>query len=295
MMKIGWNGQVVDEQEAVISVFDHGFLYGMGCFETFRTYGGTPFLFHEHMDRLERSCREIGIRIKVDRPAMLDHLHELTKVNGFEEAYIRCSVSAGQGIVGLPSEDYIHPNTIIYMKALPALGAIEGPQDRALQVLNLPRNTPEGSVRIKSFHYMNNILAKREMSAYPWSAGAEGLFLTSDGLVAEGIVSNVFMVRQGKVYTPSLRTGILPGITRAFIMQLLDRAEESTPVIERDYGIETWTTADEIFLTNSIQEIVAVDRVYDQAGKMLWRREGDATMTNQLFAKYRAATQTQGG
>lgn len=280
----------MDEHEAVVSVLDHGFLYGMGCFETMRTYGGKPFLFDQHMDRLEQSCAALGIVLEVDRKAALSHIAELMRANRYDEAYIRYSVSAGEGAVGLPTDDYVSPNIIVYMKVLAPVQQDILPAYRSLQLLKLPRNSPEGELRLKSFHYMNNILAKREMRAYPWAAGAEGLLLTSDGRLAEGVVSNLFMVMQGSVLTPALSTGILPGITRAFVMELI----ESTSwrgVTEGEYLLEELLQSEEIFLTNSVQEIVGVDRVYDPNGTILWERNLEGSVVESLQRRYRAKIQ----
>ena len=288
-MKIGLNGCLVEEKEAVISVFDHGFMYGMGCFETFRTYGGQPFLFDAHMDRLEDSLRAVGIAANIDRPAARELIRALIETNGLTEAYIRYAVSAGAGAVGLPNEDYAAPNTIVYVKPLPPIADDDEPSVRPLQVLRLPRNTPEGERRIKSFHYMNNILGKREITRYPWAAGAEGLFLTADGHVAEGIVSNVFFVVDGRVMTPPLNTGILAGVTRGFVLELLQAL--GIPAAEETLTLQDAVRAQEVFLTNSIQEIVRVDRIFDPNGDCIWRFPGDehSDAAKRLFAAYRQA------
>lgn len=284
-MKIGWNGQIVDEQEAVISVLDHGFLYGVGCFETFRTYQRQPFALDRHLDRMERSCISIGIQWQADRPAMRELITELIDANKLEEAYIRVSVSGGVGQVGLPSGPYQHPNVIVYMKSLPA-----ETKERSLQLLRLRRNTPEGEHRLKSFHYLNNILAKQEMNQYSWAQGAEGLFLDEKGRVAEGIVSNVFFMRGGKLYTPSIETGILPGITRALVMEMVKEELPFISIVEDMFSLEELCCADEIFLTNSIQEIVPVTCIYDLNGVEIWKSQGCRSDTATLQAVYRERT-----
>jgi 4-amino-4-deoxychorismate lyase len=288
-MKIGLNGRLVEEEEAVISVFDHGFMYGMGCFETFRTYGGRPFLFDAHMDRLEASLREVGIAARIDRPAARALIGRLIEANGFADAYVRYAVSAGIGPLGLPDDEYAAPHTIIYTKPLPPAADGGEPSVRPLQVLRLRRNTPEGERRIKSFHFMNNILGKRELGRYPWAAGAEGLFLTADGLVAEGVVSNVFFVIDGRVVTPPTNTGILAGVTRGFVLEL--SASLGIPAAEEPLTLRDAARAQEVFLTNSVQEIVRVDRIYDPDGAVIWRSPGDgrADTAGRLLAAYRQA------
>jgi 4-amino-4-deoxychorismate lyase len=158
-----------------------------------------------------------------------------------------------------------------------------------LQLLKLVRNTPEGAVRFKSLHYMNNILAKRELMQYPWAANAEGLFVDEKGYLAEGIVSNLFFAKEGKLYTPSLNTGILPGITRAFLIRL---AADSGLVLTE--GLYTWSdllAADEVFITNSVQEIVPVTSLLDSGGQRFIVSDGiTGKITSELMRLYEQHT-----
>lgn len=151
------------------------------------------------------------------------------------------------------------------------------------------RNTPEGDVRFKSLHYMNNIIAKRELVACGASTGAEGLMLSREGWLAEGIVSNLFFVEDGVVRTPSIATGILPGITRARVLELAREAGYLT-----EEGIFDWEhllQADEIWMTNSIQELIPITRLTDVNGKSIAISGGEAgDVTRQLLALYRATT-----
>lgn len=264
-MQIAMNGALCASEQAVVSVYDHGFLYGMGLFETFRTYSGVPFLLKEHLERLAEGCRELGIAYEPD----LDHVQNLTarllEGNGLEDAYFRLSVSAGVEALGLPAGDYGQPQEILYVKPLPARDPALYENGKALQLLVTRRNTPEGELRHKSFHYMNPILGRRELSRYPWAEGAEGLFLDDMGFLAEGIVSNVFLVQEGVLYTPALETNILPGITRDWVIRTA--ASGVCAVEEGFYPWEALLEADEVFLTNSIQEIVPVTKLYDSEGQ----------------------------
>ncbi|MEE4570590.1 aminotransferase class IV [Paenibacillus polymyxa] len=258
MRYIGVNGVLTEAAKAVIHVSDHGFLYGMGLFETFRTYKGVPFLLDRHLHRLKEGCRMLGIPFQPDEEQLTKHIQHLMAANGLNEAYIRYTVSAGEEALGLPSGDYTRPNHILFAKPLPSINTQPG-QSSALQLLRTPRNTPEGEVRLKSLHYMNNVLAKRELQQYAEAVRykAEGIMLTANGFLAEGIVSNLFFVRNNTLYTPDLSTGILPGITREFILELADLRG-----IPWEQGLYHWyelKQADEIFMTNSIQEIRPVD------------------------------------
>jgi len=266
--KIGLNGKVVDAREAVIPVYDHGLMYGMGCFETLRTYGGVPFLLDRHMERLRQSCAEIGIRVRLDTAEGGAMIASLLEANGLTDAYVRCSVTAGVAELGLPAGEYERPNLIIYMKELAPAGDPHMRPGKPLQLLRLRRNSPEGTRRLKSFHYMNNLLGKRECASYPWATGAEGLFLDHDGYVAEGVVSNLFFVRGGICRTPCADLGILAGITRECVLRLAHKS--GIPAEEGRYTLDELLEAEEMFLTNSVQEIVPVSRLYGTDGAVLW-------------------------
>lgn len=288
MKYIGVNGVPTPADEAVLSVMDHGFMYGMGLFETFRTYGGRPFLIESHLERLEQGCRSLGIRYPLQLDQVVQEIGNLLRLNDLQDGYIRLTVSAGEGPLGLPSEDYWDPTVIIYVKSLAPVGPQLYMEGKSLYRLNTPRNTPEGEVRLKSLHYMNNMLAKRELREYThFRAGNyEGMQLTADGYLAEGIVSNLFFVRNGKLYTPDIGTGILPGITRAFILELASQLE--LPFEEGYYKWDRLKEADEIFVTNSIQEAVPVTCLLEPEGGSYIVGNGKmGSITRQLIEQYR--------
>jgi 4-amino-4-deoxychorismate lyase len=288
-MKISLNGSICDEQEAVVSVYDHGFLYGIGLFETFRTYKGKAFLLEKHLERLRQGCAELWIELQLNVQQINMQVTALLAANELQEGYFRLSVSAGTDLLGLPDRPYAAPTVLLYVKPLPLQEEKLYINGKALQLLRLRRNSPEGGERLKSFHYMNNILAKRELSNYPWAAGAEGLFLNGAGFVAEGIVSNMFFIRDGVCHTPHLDTGILPGITRALV---IDLAEQAGVTVETGlYNWEGLLAADEIFITNSIQEIVPITTLFNVEGKGYLISEGKTgPFTRRLRQMYRERT-----
>lgn len=287
------NGQCIDAAEAVVSVMDHGFLYGMGLFETFRTYKGRPFLLERHLNRLAAGCAALGIETSsLPGPDELRRLIEqLMKANELEEAYIRYTVSAGEDILGLPAGMYSQPNQILMAKPLPAAPDRLYTHGKALQLLTTRRNSPEGPVRLKSLHYMNNILAKRELSTYPEAVRlhAEGLMLNADGYLSEGMVSNLFFVKHRRIYTPDTACGLLPGITRGFCMELAHGEELSC-----EEGFYTWEDlmhADEIWLTTSVQELVPVTTLIDASGYAAVIGDGRiGPVTERLLRLYRQHT-----
>jgi 4-amino-4-deoxychorismate lyase len=278
-MFVYMNGEFAKKEEVSISPFDHGFLYGLGVFETFRIYNGHPFLLDDHLERLNASLRVLDIEAEFTREQSVKILDGLLAKNNLKDAYIRFNVSAGNGEIGLQTERYLEPNVIVFSKPLPQAG---GMSEKKAVLLELRRNTPEGAVRLKSHHYLNNILAKREAGP---AMDTEGIFLTNDGFLAEGIVSNIFWYRDGILFTPAVETGILDGITRRFVIALVRKA--GIEVREGFYKREEAEAADEIFLTNSIQEIVPVTEL---EGRRFPGKSGE--LANLLFGEYEACRET---
>ena len=247
------NGEQVVAEELRISPFDHGFLYGLGFFETFRTYGGEVFLYESHMIRLRSALSDYRIEMPYSDEEILSAIHSLYKENGNEDGYYRLNVSAGMHDIGLAPTQYEKPNVLIFQKVL-HLPPVHTEKDGVW--LATTRNEPESVVRHKSHQYANNVKGRLEL---PSLKETEGLFVTSDGYVAEGITSNVFWVKQGELYTPSLNTGILPGTTRACVIEIAGELE--LPVNEGLYMREDLELAEEVFITNAIQELVPIRQV----------------------------------
>lgn len=250
-MYIYLNGKVVSKEEAVLSPYDHGFMYGVGAFETFRTYDGFPFLIDEHLDRLHEALHELNIRLAIDSDKVIQMVQTLLSRNEMSDAYFRLNVSGGAGDIGLQTETYEEPTVILYTKPLVQTDAVS---EKELIMLKTVRNTPEGEKRLKSHHYLNSILGKRELS----DVNQEGVFLTKEGYISEGTVSNLFWVKQNQMFTPGTSTGILEGITRKWVMNVSEPL--NIPLKTGNYKIEELVEADEVFLTNSIQELVPVKR-----------------------------------
>ena len=279
-MYIYINGEIIESNQAKISPFDHGFLYGLGLFETMRTYNGKLFLLHEHITRLQKSLKTVNILAwKYYSRDIQDICDKLLSANRLDEAYVRLNVSAGMGEIGLQATPYETPTTIMFMKPLPKTNHLE----KEGVILNIPRNTPEGSFRMKSHHFLNNILAKQEVGA---DMSKEGIFFTKEGYLAEGVVSNIFFVKNEKIFTPSIDTGILDGITRDFIFTILD--DISWEYKEGFYKKEELLSADEVFVTNSVQGIVPIGRIGDRIYK-------DRDITEMLIKRYERATRENAG
>ena len=247
------DGKFYRADELTISPYDHGFLYGLGFFETFRTYNGKVFLWDEHWSRLTRAMVDFRITIPYEKETLVQAIEALSLANNNEDGYFRLNISAGVHDIGLQPSSYEKPTVILFRKALHALP--RGTEKSAVWLETL-RNSPESPIRHKSHHYANNVKARFEVSSL---ASLEGFFLTYDGFVAEGITSNVFWAKGGKLYTPSLDTGILAGITRDWLIK------DSPFVVEEGlFTKDMLEKADEVFITNSIQEIVPIKKIEEK-------------------------------
>lgn len=247
------NGQFVSKQDITISPYDHGYLYGLGFFETFRTYNGRVFLWQQHWERLEQTLSAFRIEMPYTSDEILRVVEELTQLNGGEDGYFRFNVSAGVHDIGLQPSKYEDPTVLMLRKGLPptARGT-----EKTARWISIPRNTPEGPTRVKSHHYGNNVLARFEL---PSLAEMEGFMCTADGFVAEGITSAIFWTKDGELYTPSLETGILNSITRQWVMGYAE--QHGIPVHSGYFPQQQVEQADEVWIVNAVQEIVPIRAV----------------------------------
>ncbi|MCY8859212.1 aminodeoxychorismate lyase [Bacillus atrophaeus] len=253
------NGQFIEEKEASLSPFDHGFLYGIGVFETFRLYEGRPFLIEWHLERLERAAKDLQIKHRITKEELTDMADNLLRLNHIEDgnARVRLNISAGVSTKGFTAQTYENPTVLCFVNPLNPENL---PVQKEGKVLTIRRNTPEGQFRLKSHHYLNNMYAKQELGNDP---RYEGIFLTEDGAVAEGIISNIFWSKGKCIYTPSLDTGILDGVTRRFVIEKMEKL--GAEVKTGRFRLESLLTADEAWMTNSVLEIVPFSKIEEAA------------------------------
>ncbi|MCY8922841.1 aminodeoxychorismate lyase [Bacillus atrophaeus] len=253
------NGQFIEEKEASLSPFDHGFLYGIGVFETFRLYEGRPFLIEWHLERLERAAKDLQIKHRITKEELTDMVDNLLRLNHIEDgnARVRLNISAGVSTKGFTAQTYENPTVLCFVNPLNPENL---PVQKEGKVLTIRRNTPEGQYRLKSHHYLNNMYAKQELGNDP---RYEGIFLTEDGAVAEGIISNIFWSKGKCIYTPSLDTGILDGVTRRFVIEKMEKL--GAEVKTGRFRLESLLTADEAWMTNSVLEIVPFSKIEEAA------------------------------
>ncbi len=261
MSQLIWmDGTLVPRDEAKVSVYDHGLLYGDGCFEGIRVYGGRIFKLRSHLERLHRSADLIRLAPAYPIAELAQAVRDTVAANGLSDAYIRVLLTRGVGGLGLHPFRCPRPGTIVIVDSIQLYPPELYEQGMKVIVAKRPR-IPVACLdpAIKSLNYLNNILAKIEAI----DAGVlEAVMLNTDGFVCECTGDNIFLVKDGQILTPPEDAGILHGITRAFVMHelapRLGRRVQQKPLrLEEFYG------ADEVFLTGTAAEIIGVSAIGD--------------------------------
>ena len=268
------DGDLVPAEEATVSVLDRGFMYGDAAFETLRVYGGAPFEWDAHRERLQHTAETLGFGASVPED-LRERVAETLDANDLDDAYCKVSVSRGVQPGTLDPSPEVDPTVVVVTKPLPRGGrggerVWDGPA--TVQTVRT-RRVPSEAVPadIKSHNYLNGILGRLELrrSAGDGDPADECLLRDIDGNVAEGATSNVFFVSEAGLRTPSADLDLLPGVTRDLVVELA--REEGFPVETGAYGLDAIRNADEAFLTNStweIRPIGTVDGIDVGAGPM---------------------------
>jgi branched-chain amino acid aminotransferase len=274
-MYVFLNGAIVPESEAKISVYDHGFLYGDGIYETMRSYEGVVFMLDRHLERLRRS----GSLIKLGLPEdayLKDAVLRALRSNKLADAYVRITVSRGKGPIGLDPGLCEEPSLIVFAEQFRPYPESLYREGVKLIIAQTRRNLAAAiDPKIKSLNFLNNILAKieaKEMGAY------EAVMLNGEGFMAEGTVSNIFFVAGGALCTPSAEAGILDGITRELVIGLA--LMEGIEVREGKFKPEELLGASEAFFTNTTSEVMPVSAVGE-------KNYGVGEITKRLHELYR--------
>jgi len=252
-MRIYVDGRLYGKDDARISVFDHGFLYGDGVFEGIRVYEGCVFRLKEHLQRLYASAKSLALEIPLSYEEMRQAVLDTVAANEARDAYIRLVVSRGAGDLGIDPGNCARPTVVIIVGGI-KLYPPELHEKGVTLVTSSLRRIPLDSLdpRIKSLNYMNNILAKIEAKR----AGAhEAVLLNHQGTIAECSADNLFLVTGGVLQTPELIHGALPGITRACVLELA--ASLGIPAVQCALAMHDVYNADEAFVTGTGAEVVA--------------------------------------
>ncbi len=285
-MKIYLNGDYVDKEDAKVSVFDHGLLYGDGVFEGIRLYDGCVFKLDEHLERLEYSAKAILLDLPLSRSELNDAVCETCRQNELENGYVRLVVTRGSGHLGLTPDGCGPPNVIIIADDIQLYP--EEFYENGLKIISVPTrriNSAALPPAVKSLNYLNNILAKIEAKRVGFQ---EALMLNDKGEIAECTGDNVFVLSKGVLFTPPLDAGSLRGITRAVVMDLAqDLGIPCREIALTRYDL--WT-ADECFLTGTAAEVIpCVEVDHRSVGE---GRPGE--MTRQFIAAFRQKAKTEG-
>lgn len=249
------NNRLIPAHQARISIFDRGYLYGEGAFETLRTYDGVPAFVGLHYARLATNCVRLNIPLPLTETAFAAGLRRVVRANRLRDAALRVTVSL-RGTAAMPRPAHLRSNVVIHARALPTWSADLHRQGASIIVVRAVVGDAPQMAQIKSTSYLSKMLAREEVRR----AGAhEGLILTANGHVLEGTASNFFIIRQSKLWTTPLGYGALPGITRA--LTLLIARWLGIAAVERPLRLADIQNADELFLTGTTSEILPVREV----------------------------------
>jgi branched-chain amino acid aminotransferase len=256
-LQIWIDGQLVDKQNAKISVYDHGLLYGDGVFEGIRVYSGRIFQCQAHLDRLWASAKAIRLEIPISREQFREAIEQTIKANHFSDCYVRAVVTRGVGYLGLSPGKCPKPTVFIIADTIELYPREMYEKGMPIITASVIRNHPNAlSPRIKSMNYLNNILAKIEAN----DAGVpEAIMLNHEGNVAECTGDNIFIVQKQQVQTPTTADGILEGITRKVVIDLCKKL--GIACVEKTLQRHDLYIADECFLTGSAAEVVPVTKI----------------------------------
>ena len=285
-MKIYVDGEYYGKEEAKISVFDHGLLYGDGVFEGIRFYQGRVFRLTEHIERLYDSAKAICLTIPLEKSGLIEAVLETIRQNELQDGYVRLVVTRGSGDLGL--NPTLCPRATVFIIASRITLYPEEMYRNGLSVVTCStRRIPHGALSpmVKSLNYLNNVLAKIEAQ----QAGAgEGLMLNEQGFVAECTGDNIFTVKRGEIFTPPISSGALAGITRQVVFEIA--AELGVRITEPAMTRYDIFTADECFLTGTAAEVIPVVTLDN-------RTIGDGVpgpITRQLMQRFHQLTETTG-
>lgn len=284
-MEIYIDGVFYSREDAKISVFDHGFLYGDGVFEGIRAYSGRIFRLSEHLDRLYDSAKTIDLKPSITKEDLAAAIIETCKKNNVKEAYIRPIITRGRGDLGLDPRKCERASVVIIAVDW---GAMYGDlYEKGLKAVSVSvRRTPAESLppNVKSLNYLNNILAKIEAN---YKGGDEAIFFDTNGYLSEGSGDNIFVVKNGLIITPPTLNN-LRGITRMVALEIIE--DLGISVSERNMGYFDLYTADEVFVTGTAAEVAPITLI---DGRVIGTGK-PGPITRQLMESFKVVVQKEG-
>lgn len=259
-MKIWLDGNLVDRNDARVSVFDHGLLYGDGVFEGIRSYSGRIFQCRAHIDRLFESAACIRLNIPYTKDQLIDAIRQTMAANSLSDCYIRLVVTRGEGALGISPAKCARPGVFCIADQIAMYPKAMYEQGMPVIIAKTVRTSPRMlNPKIKSLNYLNNILAKIECL----DAGvSEAVMLNEDGMVCEATGDNIFIVANGTILTPPVESSILVGVTRGVVIRLAGQL--GIPLKEQDITPAQLLAADEVLMTGTAAEVIAVSKVDQQ-------------------------------
>ena len=274
------NDQFVEDDQARVSVFDRGFLFGDGVFETIRVYDSRLLFLNRHLQRLRQSCEWLGLSLPSSQPNWETLLQELIERNNLSHSMIRITLSRGVGGLGPDPFGCSNSTVVIFPRPIPQLTEDEKKCGVSLTIVET-RRQPSCALpsQVKSLNYLNNILAKQEART---AQTFDGLLLNTEGFLAEATTSNFFFVKDQQLCTPSLQCGILPGITREIVLGLVKK--EGIGLQEGAFRPEDLWGANEAFLTNAGFGVLPVNTIETRPLASSWERPMTKTI-QRLYEK----------
>lgn len=277
MSKAYINGKLIPEESAMIPLFDRSYLYGEGVFETMRAYNGRPAFCDMHYHRLKANCEKLKIELPLDEYMFEHAIIKAINANKLKDAYIRVTASMTGASIGIARPVKPRSNFTIFVKNFKGRPAeVYRNGAKAIIVSSVYADDPD-TAEIKSTNYLTKMLARNEVLD---ENADEGLFQNRDGLILEGTATNLFLVSKGRLFTPPLTDGCLPGVTRWVVMGLADSLEIKCK--ESHVVIDDLKMADEIFLTGSTSEILPISTIVG-----ITKKKAPGPVTLKLTAAYK--------
>ncbi|MEE9505212.1 MAG: branched-chain-amino-acid transaminase [Thermodesulfobacteriota bacterium] len=250
------NGELIPGEEAKVSVFDHGFLYGDGLFETMRAYQRRIFRLEHHLQRLFLSLEYLKFLIPFNFDSLKEAIYKTIEANRLEDAYIRLTVTRGEGATVPDPATCKAPNLIIITREYVPYSSALYQKGYKGKIVGVKPSPHMPTISMKTLNFLNHIIAKMEAKA---SGFNEGIMVNTDGFVTEGTVSNIFMIKEGSLFTPAKEVGLLPGVTRQAVLEIAEAKGLKTR--EAKITVNELLMAEEAFLTNALIEILPLVRV----------------------------------